>query len=632
MAARVRVAAGVPARPIVCGGRWGPWMGNVETEQRGQAKECAEAGQTTDRADALSPQASVRRIEAELRRALPTIEDVPLDKVKPRERNARRHSKKQIEQIADSIRKFGFIGAIIIDRDGNILAGHGRYAATRLLGWRTIPCVRVDHLDEVSKAAFALADNRLAEFSDWDDEILKLELKELEAAVSVDVEITGFDTVDLDRLLGPEPDPNTNRDDEVPVLFNDCPAVSRLGDLWTLDQHRLLCGDALDPESYARLLGEEKAAQIVSDPPYNVRIAGNVSTKASFREFATASGEMTATEFVAFLARWLTNARNVAREGAIFYTCMDWRHMEEMQAAIRSAELQLMNLCVWVKPNAGLGSFYRSQHELIFVSKHGNAPHINNFGLGGRGRTRSNVWHYPTVVHGKGINDPQKGHPTPKPVAMLIDALKDCSRRGDIILDPFGGSGSTLIAAERVGRLARLIELDRPLLRPHHPALAGGDRWHRTPRRWPQLFRSRTHALGGSRNGDRPMSDDHDDDYRVGPGRPPKHTRFKPGQSGNPKGRPKGRTNLVAVLERELMRMVEVSENGQTKRVTKQAALARSIIHRGIKGDHKSAELVMRHLAQISEAETAPSSSEFQADDELLERLRKRLTRVLNKE
>lgn len=422
----------------------------------------------------VGPRGEAERIAAELRQALrpQVIEQVAVEKLKPRARNARLHSKRQVEQLAASIREFGFVGAIVIDEVGNVLAGHGRLAAAKLLGLGALPCVRINHLDDKSKAAFALADNRLAELSDWDDEVLKIELGELEAIGDFDLEITGFDTVDLDRLLGPEPDPHADPDDNIPELFDDKPAVSALGDLWILGQHRLLCGDALKPENYTRLLGNEEVVQVITDPPFNVKIRGHVSSK-GFREFAMASGELSAEEFTDFLAKWLVNASKVSRDGAIFHVFMDWRHMEETLAAVRSAGLTLMNLCVWVKPAGGMGSFYRSQHELIFVIKTGNAPHINNFGLGARGRNRSNVWRYPNVVHGarRGISDPDKGHPTPKPVAAIIDALKDCSRRGDVILDPFAGSGTAVIAAERIGRKARLIELD-----PHYVDL--------TVRRW----------------------------------------------------------------------------------------------------------------------------------------------------
>jgi DNA modification methylase len=454
------------------------WMETNKTEgsrgasNSGDERPCASAGPGSEprppdsngvAQQEVGPRQQAERIEAELRQALrpQVIEQVALEKLKPRGRNARLHSNRQVEQLAASIREFGFVGAIIIDEAGNVLAGHGRLAAAKLVGLHEVPCVRVDHLDEPSKAAFALADNRLAELSGWDDDILKLELRDLESIADFDVEVTGFDTVDLDRLLGPEPDPHADPDDNIPELHDDKPAVSKRGDLWMLGEHRLLCGDVLELDDYRRLLGDEQVVQVVSDPPYNVPIRGNVSSK-GFREFAMASGELSEKQFAEFLAKWLINASKVSRDGAILHSFMDWRHMPEMLAAIGTAGLRFMNLCVWVKPNAGMGTFYRSQHELVFVLKNGNAPHINNFGLGARGRNRSNVWRYPNVVHGarRGISDPEKGHPTPKPVAAIIDALKDCSRRGDVILDPFAGSGTAVIAAERIGRKARLIELD----------------------------------------------------------------------------------------------------------------------------------------------------------------------------
>jgi DNA modification methylase len=387
-------------------------------------------------------------------------------------RNARKHSGKQIEQIAASICRFGFIGAIIIDEHRTVLAGHGRLAAAKLLGLRRVPCVQVDHLDETAKRAYALAENRLAELSSWNDEFLKLELAELETLGSdFDLEVTGFDTVDRDRLLGPEPDPRGHRvdengfsndpDDRIPVLAQDKPAVSRLGDLWQLDRHLVLCGDALNEDDYLRLLGDESVVQVIADSPYNVPVHGHVSSKKGFREFQMASGEMSGDEFTTFLARWLELAAKFAVDGAIFHVFMDWRHMEELLAAARSVGLKVKNLCVWAKTHAGMGSFYRSQHELVFVLKCGAKAHVNNFGLGGRGRSRSNVWIYPSV-HGprRGVSDADGGHPTPKSVSCLVDAIKDCSRRGDAILDPFGGSGSTLIGAERIARRARLIEID----------------------------------------------------------------------------------------------------------------------------------------------------------------------------
>jgi len=415
----------------------------------------------------------VEQIDDEFRRAVEpgAIEYVPVGALKSDPHNARKHPESQIELLAASIRQFGFVGAIIVDEGNVIISGHGRHEAAKRVGMDVVPCIRITHLTAKAKIALALADNRLGELSAWDEVALTSQLEQLLAPdLDFDFEVTGFDTVDADRLLGPEPDPlgrksgtgefSVDADDNVPRLETEAPSVSQPGDMWDLGTHRVLHGDALDPRSYEVLLGDEVATQVVTDPPYNVPNRGHVSSR-PFREFAMAAGEMSPKEFSGFLARVLSLAAETARDGAIFHVFMDWHHLGEMQMAISDVGLKLKNLCVWAKPSAGMGSFYRSQHELIFVLKHGTAEHINNFGLGARGRNRSNIWRYP-AVRGvrRGVNDPEGGHPTVKPVALIMDAIRDCSRRNEIILDPFGGSGTTLIAAERVGRRARLIEID----------------------------------------------------------------------------------------------------------------------------------------------------------------------------
>lgn len=239
--------------------------------------------------------------------------------------------------------------------------------------------------------------------------------------------------------------------------------VTHRGDLWLLVRHRLLCGDARSREDLARLLGSEPVDLVFTDPPYNVRIDGHVGGLGAIRhrEFAMTSGEMTRAEFTRFLTETLSNAAAVCRDGAIAFVCMDWRHMRELLDAGEAAFDELKNLCVWNKSNGGMGSFYRSKHELIFVFKKGEAPHTNSFGLGESGRYRTNVWDYPGISSvGTGRMDELAMHPTVKPAALVTDALKDCSRRGETVLDLFGGSGTTLIAAETCGRLARLLEYD----------------------------------------------------------------------------------------------------------------------------------------------------------------------------
>ena len=324
-------------------------------------------------------------ISSDLKRVIgaDAIELVSVEALRPNPRNARRHSDRQIEQIAASIRQFGFNSPLIIDENNQVLAGHGRLAAARKLHLKSVPCVRIGHLTPEAKRAFILTDNRLAELSDWDDDLLAAELEELSSLeLEFDVEITGFDTVDLDRMLGPEPTPHerdgdsggisTNPDDQIPPLVQQ--SISRPGDLWLHGSHRVLCGDALDAESYARVLEGETATQVFADPPYNVRISRHVTSKVGFREFPMASGELSPEEFVEFLTGFLHQASGCSVNGAILHVFMDWRHVEELLQAARVARLALMNICAWAKPQAGMGTFYRSQTEFVIVLKKGSAP------------------------------------------------------------------------------------------------------------------------------------------------------------------------------------------------------------------------------------------------------------------
>lgn len=388
----------------------------------------------------------------------------PISSLKTAKRNPRTHSRKQIRQIADSISRFGFTNPVLIDDDGGIVAGHGRVAAAKLLGLSTIPVVPLGDLTTKERQAYALADNKLALNAGWDQDLLAIEFQELIDA-GFEVELTGFSLAEIDFTLdqasqnhpGGE-DPSADRIPEIPQT-----AVSRPGDLWRLGRHSLLCGDARAPEHHDRLMQGESAGLVFTDPPYNVPIDGHVSGlgRIRHREFAMGVGEMEEAEFSGFLACTLKNMASHCRDGAILYVCMDWRHMAELSDAGRQSGLELKNLCVWNKTNGGMGSFYRSKHELIFVFKHGQAPHVNSFGLGDTGRYRTNVWDYPGISSiGASRASEQAMHPTVKPVALVADAIRDCSRRGDIVLDPFGGSGTTLIAAQMTGRVARLIEFD----------------------------------------------------------------------------------------------------------------------------------------------------------------------------
>ena len=393
------------------------------------------------------------------------LEEVAIDRLRPWSRNARTHSRKQVRQIADSISAFGFTNPVLIDRDHTILAGHGRVAAAKLLGMAAVPCVRIEHMTAAQKRAYVLADNKLALNAGWDEDLLGQELKALlDVDLDFDIGITGFSIAEVDNLIeGLTPQETGDpAEDQLPEA-EACEARCRVGDMWRLGPHRLLCGNALDPEVVETLMGRESAAMVFTDPPYNVPIDGNVSGLGAVRhrEFAMASGEMTGAEFVGFLRSAMRNLLAHSVEGSIHFICMDWRHMGEMLEAGEGAYSELKNLIVWVKDNGGMGTFYRSRHELIFAFKKGTAPHVNAFELGQHGRYRTNVWQY------RGVNTRKAGrleelalHPTVKPVAMIADAIKDVSQRGTIVLDLFGGSGSTLIAAHKTGRRAYLCEID----------------------------------------------------------------------------------------------------------------------------------------------------------------------------
>jgi DNA modification methylase len=398
------------------------------------------------------------------------IEMQPLQDLKPSPRNARTHRPKQVQQIAASIEAFGFLVPIIVDEDGTILAGHGRAAAARLLKMDRVPTVAVRHLTPTRKRAFVLADNRLAELAGWDEDLLTVELGEL-ASLELDFpfEVTGFDTVDLDGLEGSGVQ-KTAPQEVVPELDRKVPPVSAMGELWQLGPHRLFCGNALEERSYRRLLGDERVQMVFSDPPYNVKIDGHVCGLGSVKHeaFKMASGEMSGEEFTTFLGTAMRRMADFSTVGAIHYLCMDWRHVGEMLSAGKPVYSELKNLVVWNKTNAGMGTFYRSKHELVFVFKVGTAPHINNFGLGERGRYRTNVWDYAGVnTFRRGRMTELAAHPTVKPLSLVMDALKDCSKRRAIVLDPFVGSGTTLLAAEKTGRIGRAMELD-----PHYVDVA----------------------------------------------------------------------------------------------------------------------------------------------------------------
>lgn len=396
------------------------------------------------------------------------IEMMAIGALRPYARNARTHSKGQIKQIAKSIERFDFCNPVLIDDHDEIIAGHGRVEAAKLLGMKEVPTVRLSHLSESEKRAYVLADNRLAEKAGWDRQILAIELQGL-IDLGFDIGPIGFVPADVDLIIEEIGDHDDRNGDAIPA-YQKGRAVSEPGDLWALGNHRLLCADARDPAAYKFLMGDERAEFVFTDPPYNVPIDGHVCGLGRIRheDFAMGCGEMDQQAFTAFLSTVFEHMCRYSTDGSVHMICIDWRHLREMLDAGHAHYTELKNLIFWNKSNAGMGTFYRSQHEMVFPWKNGTAPHINNFELGQHGRHRSNVWNYHGVNSFRpGRLDDLAMHPTVKPVLLVADAIKDCSRRGGLILDPFGGSGTTLIAAERTGRHARCLEID-----PHYVDVA----------------------------------------------------------------------------------------------------------------------------------------------------------------
>jgi DNA modification methylase len=382
----------------------------------------------------------------------------PLDTLHPDPRNARTHPKRQIEQIIASITAFGFANPILIDEDLVIIAGHGRLMAAKALGLAEAPTITLAGLSDGQKRALRLADNKIALNAGWDLDLLKVELQDLSALeIDLDLSLTGFSTGEIDVVLDDRGDP----DDEIIPAIPQTPRT-KPGDIWVLSEHRIGCGDGRDLDFLRRVVGDGiQVDAAFLDPPYNVAINGFANAKGRHREFAMASGEMDETQFRDFLTATLGACAKVSRDGAVHFVCMDWRHIDDLSVVGRTVYGDLLNLCVWNKSNAGMGSLYRSKHELVFVYKVGSAPHINAVELGKHGRNRTNVWDYASVNSMAGSRREDLAlHPTVKPAGMVADAIKDVTRQGDRVLDIFLGSGTTLIACERTGRRFCGVEID----------------------------------------------------------------------------------------------------------------------------------------------------------------------------
>jgi DNA modification methylase len=437
-----------------------------------------------------------------------SIQYQPLTALRPHPNNSRKHPKRQIRQLAANIQQFGFTSPILVDSGNTVIAGHARCEAAKQAGMNRVPTIRLQDLSPDQVRALMIADNRLTETADWDFSILAIELQHLGSLEDFDISLTGFELPEIDFIIDGSSE-KAAEPDEV-IDFDGFPAVTRNGDGWTLGGHHLICGSSLQESTFRTLMGRRRANVVFADPPYNVRIDGNVCGKGSIhhREFAMASGEMNEAEFVQFLTTSLGMLALFSTPGSAHFICMDWRHAGELLEAAKRCDEELLNMCVWVKTNGGMGSLYRSQHELVFVVRNGKGRHRNNIQLGRYGRNRTNVWNYPGVNTLSKIDEQGKLlalHPTVKPIALVADALLDCSIRGELVLDGFLGSGTTLLAAERVGRRCYGIEIDAlyvDVAVRRWQSLTGEHAIHQSGKSFEDLTESRTHVAESSPNND----------------------------------------------------------------------------------------------------------------------------------
>lgn len=396
-------------------------------------------------------------------RLLGSVEYVLGDQLHPHANNPRDHPAQQIQKLKNNIIKFGIVNPILIDGENNIIAGHARLIALQHLEVKEIPALRIEHLNADEIRAYRIADNRLAEDASWNEDKLAVEINILKD-LKFDLSLTGFEVPEVDLIIQDQlQSVGQTPEEEIPPPNLDKPPISHTGDLWLLDWHRIICGDAREESVYSRLMRGSKASLVIADPPYNVKVKGHirVSEKAGHGEFPMASGEMSDDEFICFLSAFITNIIAFSKDGSLHYIFMDWRHLHQLQTVCDRHYHEQLNLVVWVKNNGGMGSLYRSQHELVVVYKKGTAKHRNNIQLGKYGRNRTNVWNYAgTNSFGPNRQESLDLHPTVKPVDMIADAILDSSVPGDIILDPFLGSGTMIIAAEKTGRVGYGMELD----------------------------------------------------------------------------------------------------------------------------------------------------------------------------
>lgn len=394
----------------------------------------------------------------------PIYEIIDIGRLKPAKRNARKHTDAQIDLVVASMREFSQIAVIIVDGNYRIVAGHARWEAAKRLGLSRVAILRVEHLSEDQLRAYAIADNRIAEHASWDDDVLAVEFSELEIALpELSLSVTGFELPRIDQLTSALDQTSWSDLDEVPEEVARASAITIAGDIWLFEGGSILgCGDSTNADFVRDVVGSDPIAAVTTDAPYNLR-SSEYSGKGRNHhgDFMQAAGEMSVQEFTAFLAAAVAAVRVLLAPGALLYMFMDWKHVRELLGAADQNGLTLLNICIWDKGKGGMGAFYRSAHEMVFVFRNGDAKHNNRIQLGRHGRDRTNLWRYEGMNRfGRGRDRALAMHATVKPVRMICDLLLDCTEKGDVVYDGFAGSGTTLIAATKLGRRARVIELD----------------------------------------------------------------------------------------------------------------------------------------------------------------------------
>ena len=392
------------------------------------------------------------------------IKSVKIEEIKQNRKELRKFTDSEIEITTKVVKRFGFQVPIIIDNKNQVVLGAALLKAALNLNMEEVPVVEVQNLSEKELNTFTIAINKISMMGELDLENFAYDIQEL--LFDIDLNLTpeelGFSSIEMDNLLFTCGFEDGDDKEDTPIVkdIEKVNVVAKIGDIIKLGRHILYCGDALQEESYQKLIGDEKADLVITDPPYNVKIQGNVTKQKQHKDFVQASGEMTPEEFTKFLNNAFSRLKNFSTPSSLHYIFMDWKHLQEVQSATKDVYDKLLNICVWNKLKGGMGSFYRSQHEFCLVYKNKAGSYCNNIELGKNGRNRTNVWDYPGMsTSNKQAKKLRELHPTVKPVAMLMDIMLDASNYGDLVLDCFGGSGSTLMAAQECGRRARIIEI-----------------------------------------------------------------------------------------------------------------------------------------------------------------------------